>query len=126
MTSHRFTKQQHLRSKADFERVYDCKCKAADGVLLIFAADNTTDLSRIGLSVSKKHGSAVVRNRLKRLLREAFRTMQHQIPQGMDLIAIPLAKDKASLATYQESLVKLSSRLKRKIDRDASLNEVRP
>ena len=51
MIGFRFTKSQHLRSKSDFERVYALKCKAADGVLLIFAAPNDGPLTRIGLSV---------------------------------------------------------------------------
>jgi ribonuclease P protein component len=84
MTGFRFTKAQHLRSKSDFERVYALKCKAADGVLLVFAARNGGPLTRIGLSVSKKHGGAIVRNRLKRLLREAFRLKQDQIQPGSD------------------------------------------
>jgi ribonuclease P protein component len=116
MTGFRFTKAQHLRSKSDFERVYALKCKAADGVLLVFAARNGGPLTRIGLSVSKKHGGAIVRNRLKRLLREAFRLKQDQIPINLDLIVIPLAKEKASLAAYEESLVKVSRRLMRRLD----------
>ena len=117
MTEFTFCKAQHLRAKSDFERVYDLKCKAADGVLLVFVARNGTAVTRIGLSVSKKHGGAIVRNRLKRLLREAFRLMQHQIPAGLDLIAIPLAKEKATLAAYEEALVKITRRLMRRIDR---------
>jgi len=111
-----FSKSQHLRSSADFKHVYDVKCKAADGVLLVFAASNSTPTTRIGLSVSKKHGGAVVRNRLKRLLREAFRLSQHELPAGFDLIAIPLAKDRATLDAYRESLVKIVRRLTKRFD----------
>jgi ribonuclease P protein component len=123
MTNFNFAKNQHLRAKHDFERVYALKNKAADGTLLIFAARNEFSVTRIGLSISKKHGGAVVRNRLKRLLREAFRLMQHQIPSGLDLIAIPLAKDKATLAAYQDSLIKVSRRLATRLERDTNLNE---
>ena len=118
MTRLTFTKTQHLRTKADFERVYALKCKAADGVLLVFAALGSSSVTRIGLSVSKKHGGAIVRNRLKRLLREAFRLTQFHIPPGLDLIAIPLAKEKASLLAYQESLVNVSRRLRRRLDQN--------
>ena len=126
MTQFTFTKAQHLRSKSDFERVYALKNKAADGVLLVFAARNAGPVTRIGLSVSKKHGGAIVRNRLKRLLREAFRLMQHQIPASLDLIVIPLAKEKASLVAYQESLVKSTRRLMRRLDQPTPTSEAAP
>ena len=117
MSGFGFTKAQHLRSKSDFERVYALKCKAADGLLLVFAARNTGNVTRIGLSVSKKHGGAIVRNRLKRLLREAFRLKQHDIPSGLDLIAIPLDKSRAGLMAYEESLVNIAQRLNRRLER---------
>lgn len=115
MTGFTFVKAQHLRSPADFDRVYARKWKAADGVLLVFALNNQESLTRIGLSVSKKHGGAIVRNRLKRLLREAFRLTQHDLPAGLDLILIPLSKEKATLAAYQKSIVGLSRRLMRQV-----------
>lgn len=108
---HRFPKTLHLRKESDFERVYARKCKVADGTLLVFADRNDLGVTRIGLSVSKKHGGAVIRNRLKRLLREAFRLVQHDLPSGVDLIAIPLDKNKAALAAYQTSLTKLATKL---------------
>lgn len=117
MTEFHFTKSQHLRTQVEFERVYSLKCKAADGVLLVFAAQNLMATTRVGLSVSKKHGGAVVRNRLKRLLREAFRLRQHDLPVGLDLIAIPLAKDKASLVAYQNSLTNITRRLSRRLEK---------
>ena len=126
MTRFTFTKAQHLRSKSDFERVYALKNKAADGVLLVFAARNEGPVTRIGLSVSKKHGGAIERNRLKRLLREAFRLMQHKIPTNLDLIVIPLAKDKAGLIAYQESLVKATRRLVRRLEQPIPESEAAP
>lgn len=122
MTGFPFTKAQHLRAKADFERVYAKRVKAADGRILVFAARNDKPLTRIGLSVSKKHGCAVVRNRLKRLLREAFRLVQHDVPSGLDLILIPLSKDRANLAEFQEGISKISRKLARRLESDGSSN----
>ena len=110
-----FPKTAHLRNGLDFERVYALKCKAADGVLLMFLARNEVAVTRIGLSVGKKHGGAVVRNRLKRLLREAFRLERSRLPSGLDLIAIPLAANKAALNTYQASLAGLVRRLMKRL-----------
>ena len=116
MSSVSFPKTAQLRSSTNFERVYSLKCKAADGVLLLFLARNDSATTRIGLSVSKKHGGAVVRNRLKRLLREAFRLERASLPGGLDLIAIPLAANKASLAAYRASIAGLVRRLVKRLD----------
>lgn len=112
-----FPANLHLRRGCDFERVYAAKCKAADGVLLLFVCRSDLPVTRIGLSVSRKHGGAVVRNRLKRWLREAFRLECHSFPAGLDLIAIPLAKEKGSLAGYRQSLSGLVRRLARRLER---------
>lgn len=111
-----FPATAHLRRGADFRRVYDRKCKAADGVLLIFVDRCPQTETRIGLSVSRKHGNAVVRNRLKRLLREAFRLSGDRLPTGLDLVVIPLAKDRASLPAYIESLTRLCRKLLRRLE----------
>ena len=111
-----FPKTAQLRSSTNFERVYALKCKAADGVLLLFLAVNNVGVTRIGLSVSKKHGGAVVRNRLKRLLREAFRLERSSLPDCLDLIAIPLAADRASLAVYRTSITGLVRRLVKRLN----------
>ncbi|OYW23011.1 MAG: ribonuclease P protein component [Planctomycetales bacterium 12-60-4] len=110
-----FPKQSRLVTKADFDRVYKQRCKAGDGVLLVFGAPNDLGRTRLGLSVSRKVGNAVVRNRQKRLLREAFRLGQHQLPRGIDLIVIPTAPERASLEVYGQSLGRLAAKLARRI-----------
>jgi ribonuclease P protein component len=125
LPSFRFPKAHHLRSKADFERIYSRKCKAGDGILLLFADRNDLNLTRIGLSVSRKHGGAVARNRLKRLLREAFRLSRLELPTGLDLIAVPLDAEKAALGTYQSSLRKLTERLARRLESEPRAKEPR-
>ncbi|MBX3445040.1 MAG: ribonuclease P protein component [Planctomyces sp.] len=117
MTDFRFPSKCRLRRGADFERVYRLKVRAADGCLLIFAARNGLDCTRIGLSVSKKHGNSVVRHRLKRLLREAFRHVRSDLPAGLDLILIPQPSGAPAVATYQDSLLRLARKLHAKLDR---------
>ena len=104
MTSFAFRKEQRLRRPADFERVYQLRCRSSDRFLLVFAAANQLPVTRLGLSVSRKQGGAVVRNYIKRRLREAFRLTQQEFPPGLDLIVIPKQGVRAGVAEYQASL----------------------
>lgn len=83
-----FRKSQRLSSEDDFQRVLSGKSFVCKGFLRLYRAENEIGSPRFGLSVSKSCGSAVVRNRLKRLAREVFRLHQHEIPAGFDYILI--------------------------------------
>ncbi len=113
-----FTKEQRLRTPAEFERVYAQRNRAGDHLLLVFAATNDLPQSRLGLSVSRKVGKAHVRARWKRLLREAFRLHQHELPTGLDLIVIPRAGVEPQLDALAESLQSLAARLHRRLSRE--------
>src|SRR3954468_4375343 len=88
----RFRPHEHLRRPADFKRVYDRRRSVSTEALIVYAAPNDLSHNRIGLSVSRKFGGAVQRNRLRRLYREAYRLTRHQMPRGLDLVLIPRSK----------------------------------
>jgi ribonuclease P protein component len=66
---------------------------------------------RLGVSVSKDHGGAVRRNKLKRLLREAFRLERERLPRGLDVVLIPRQRDENfPLAAMRVELLQLVQR----------------
>lgn len=85
----RFPKQLRLRKSSEFQRVYRNRCSAADDCLIVYAAANGLEFSRLGLAVSRKVGGAVRRGRWKRLIREAFRKNRRRLPIGWDLVVLP-------------------------------------
>lgn len=85
----------------------------SDGELLIFGYENGLPYSRLGLSVSKRLGNAVARNRWKRILREAFRLHREQLPAGLDLVIVPRESGTAELRRAASSLCRLAARLAR-------------
>ena len=117
MTPHAFPRSRRIRSPLEFARIYEQRNRAGDEHLLIFAAPNGLDHARLGLSVSRKHGNAVRRARLKRLLREAFRLSQDELPPGVDLILIPRQESTAGLEEFRRSLVRLAERLGKRLGR---------
>jgi ribonuclease P protein component len=86
----------------------------SDNWLIVYGCENDLDYLRIGMSVSRKVGSAVVRNRLRRLYREAFRLTRAEMPTGLDLILIPRSSREPSLDDLKKSLPRLVGALSRK------------
>lgn len=111
----RFLSQYRLVRQADFDLAYQERRSASDEIMLVFVCNNKLPYSRIGLSVSRKVGNAVIRNRWKRLLREAFRLVREELPIGIDLVVVPRPSLTPQLAQLQESLIHLVGRAARKL-----------
>lgn len=100
-------KFSRLRSSKDFKRVYQGGQRVANrDQVVFFLKSEITGETRIGFSLSKKIGTATVRNRLKRLLREAYRRNETNVKKGYDLIVIarPPLKGK-SLQEIEKALL---------------------
>jgi ribonuclease P protein component len=116
----RLTKARRILRPADFARVYRFRWSAAEGSLVLYAAPcepaaHDTSDARIGLSVSRRIGNAVIRNRWKRRLREAFRVVRSRLPAGNDYVVVvrsslPPAGGKGA-KQIEESLVRLAARV---------------
>ncbi len=83
--------------------------------MLLFGEANDLPHSRLGLSVSRKVGNAVVRNRWKRLIREAFRLSGARVATGIDLVAIPRPGARPELEPLRRSIGRLSGRIAKKL-----------
>jgi ribonuclease P protein component len=107
----RFPRRLRIRSGADFDRVYRNEAFAADACLVVRGARNGLEYSRLGLSVSRRVGNAVVRNRWKRLVREAFRRHRAEIPAGYDFVVRPRRGAAPECQAIADSLVRLPRKL---------------
>ena len=116
MSHARFLRQYRILRTADFRRAYQRRNSAADQQIVVFGYPNGLPHPRIGISASRRIGGAVVRNRWKRLLREAFRLTRSQLPEGIDLIVVPRPNVEPTLASLLDSLPCLATRVAKKIE----------
>jgi len=112
-----FAREHRLRRPRDFERVFRAEF-AADRVLVVHACRNGLEVSRLGVSVSRRIGNAVERNRWKRRFREAFRVQRHQLPSGLDIVVRPRKGAQLDYGAIAHSLRRLVARIDRALPRD--------
>jgi ribonuclease P protein component len=117
--THGLPPRYRLKHRTEFQRVYAARQAATDQMLRVCGCENSYGHPRIGLSVSRRFGGAVRRNRHKRLLREAFRLVRDQLPK-LDLVLIPQTGCNPKLEDYQSSLINLARRLDKRLRRNLS------
>ena len=100
-------KENHL-----FRRAYNRGKTAADGRLALYVRRNGGRGSRLGLTVSTKVGCAVVRNRVRRRLREIYRLNESRLITGCDVVVV--ARVRAAESSYRQlekSFLRLADKL---------------
>jgi ribonuclease P protein component len=113
MPDYRFPKVRRLLRPREFERVFAARLSASDAWVVLHGASNNLQHPRLGVTVSRKVGGAVARNRWKRLLREAFRLKQHELP-AFDFVCLPRVETPPPLRQLLESLPQLARRLQQR------------
>ncbi|MGM9537697.1 MAG: ribonuclease P protein component [Candidatus Onthomonas sp.] len=87
-----------LKENRDFRRLYSRGKYAACSTLVLYWRPNRLDHNRLGITVSTKLGHAVVRNKIRRRIREIYRLHEQQLRQGMDLVVV--ARSRAPQVDY--------------------------
>lgn len=118
----RSSSRGRLSRSAEFERVYRQGRSTANRHLVLYTFPNpSTQRPRLGLSVSRKVGGAVERNRVKRLLREAFGQAEAELRAGQDVVVV--ARPSAAELVEREGLSGIDASLSELIAK-AGLREV--
>lgn len=113
----RFSAAMRLSGQRAFGRVFAQRQTAGNGVLVMHVAPRPEEeprqagvpAVRLGLSVSRRVGSAVERHGWKRRLREAFRLAQHDLPAGFDYVVVVRGRTPPEVATLGDMLRTLSA-----------------
>ena len=82
-------KVNRLRSNMEFKKVYSGGKNYWNKYLIIYVRKNNLNYTRIGYSISKKVGNSVVRNKIRRRMKEIYRLKLNNIKEGYDIIIIP-------------------------------------
>jgi ribonuclease P protein component len=94
--------------RGDFDAVYRAGRRRSSSHFVVFFRANQLPLSRFGFSIKKALGGAVVRNRIRRRLREAVRCHRVEIPAGWDIVIHPKAiVSRADQSTLAGDLLRL-------------------
>src|SRR5262245_15890584 len=118
-----FRRHERITDPRDFRRAFDRRRSAADATLVVYGVENGRGFPRLGISVSrKKIRSAAARNRVKRLLREAFRLNKAVLPAGVDLVVVP-RNQSLTFAEAQRSLTELARATARRLSQGTASRE---
>lgn len=83
---------ESLKNNYEFKRLYLRGKKRANATLAVYCRKNKTDKNRLGITVGRKIGNAVERNRLRRRIKEAYRTNEKLFNKGFDIVIVGRTK----------------------------------
>jgi ribonuclease P protein component len=102
-----YPRSHRLGGRGTFKTIRDNGVRETRGPLTLWAIPNDLGHLRLGISIGRFAGNAARRNRIKRLQRESFRLMQHDLPRGFDLVIGVRTHEPLILAEYQKLMMGL-------------------
>ncbi|NUN50229.1 MAG: ribonuclease P protein component [Candidatus Brocadiae bacterium] len=111
MAGNAYPKLLRMTRREDFDAAFAAQIVAKDGVLVCHGRPNGLGVPRLGIVVGRRVRTAPARNRIKRLLREAFRLNREKFAPGWDYLFIPRKIEKLTLAEVAGSATKLAGKV---------------
>jgi len=115
MKAQSFRRAEKVTNKSNYRIIYEQGVRRSSRFFTIVTCGNSNGVKRLGITVTKKTGNAVFRNRTKRLIREFFRRNKDLFPEGHDVVV--MAKKNTPPLTYQETERELTELFTRKAGR---------
>ncbi len=112
MKTQSFRRAEKVTSKSSYRTIYEQGVRRSSRFFTLITCGNPNGAKRLGITVTKKTGNAVFRNRMKRLLREFFRRNKDLFPAGHDVVV--MVKKNIPPSTYQETARELTELFSRK------------
>lgn len=88
-----------MKLNRDFKRLYYKGGCVTSDILVVYYRKNSLGCNRLGITVGKKTGGAVIRNRVKRLIRESYRLSEQNMASGYDIVIV--ARSKCAEVNYK-------------------------
>jgi ribonuclease P protein component len=117
-SSARFPAERRLRRRAEYRTVYDRGQRISGHHLVLFALEQKRGHPRLGITATRRVGSAVQRNRARRLVREAFRRHQHEMASWDIVVNVRSSASGCHLEEIEHDLLRTLRRARRRMSED--------
>ena len=117
----KYGKKLRISKPSELSQLFKCGVRVGDHRILLIGLP-TKGETRVAVAMSVRHGNSVQRNRLKRLVREAFRLEYPGLPANFDFVISPRVGTDSGVDGFRKSLAKLAPRLAEKTAKRAARN----